>query len=103
MNKIVKHNLGFNIVIGVQGDETFLNEWSNLIHNYDIAADIHNTSEVFFYFVTNKERFIRNFGLFLQNQFFVKKACKAGELRVLGLQEAKKFYDSIEQESFYSF
>lgn len=103
MNKLIKHNLGLHSVIGVQGDEKFLKEWDILIHNYDIASDIHILSDNFFYFITDKQRFVNMYGLFLQNQYFFHRLCMAGERLIMGRQEAKKFYENIEQESFYNF
>ena len=106
MNKIVRHNNGSCIILGVQGDEDFLNKWSNLIHNYSIADKTHVKSDRFFYFITNEERFIKNYGVFIENQYFKNGLCKADEIKFFEKTaqiEAKDQLDEFELESFYHY
>lgn len=102
MNKIIKQLQGTTIVLGFYGDREFLRLWDNLIFNYNIGSEPIYWFEGFFYIKTQPERFIENFGLFLQNQMFMRRECKAGEYSKLAIQESKKFLKSLPHVRFYN-
>jgi len=106
MNKIVRHNLGFNIVIGIQGNKEFLKGWETLIHNYSLAENIHPEGDSFFYFITNVRKFVTRYGIFIQNQYFKNGLCKADEIKYFERTariEARDQLDNFTQESFYHY
>lgn len=107
INKIIRQDLGNNIVIGVSGHSEFVFEWEIIVKNYSLTGGKTFWLEPnFFYFITTPKRLENNLAICHQNKMAV-----SGELEKLGIeadggwilarQKARREINTFIRENFY--
>lgn len=101
MNRLIKEEIGNILVVGVEGDPEFVNQWITGFHNYSICDCPNRLCETFCYFITTKKKFFDGMTNYFQAMRFLAGECAAGFHRILAMKETKSLFASIENEYFY--
>jgi len=102
-NYLIKQDLGERtMVVGICGDEDFLEKWDITSGNYLIrTGKFFRVSEVFAYFLTNKKRFEDALALMYFIDLNRKHEVPENGGRILAMQEARRDISNIRSENFY--
>lgn len=98
----IKEYLGSTIAFGFEGDEKEVDKFEILCENYSIARITYREFSNFCYVLTSPTKLLNGLSLYFQHKHFLDKDCSADGLRILSIQEAKRFIIETKNEPFYT-